>query len=246
MCIRDRIQVHRHGVGEDYQWHKSIDVDDEFIFQANKLYQEEVSALGTSSADELWTSHENYSTDSPFSYAFDLKGTTINLKRMVDRDPEMVESYLDFAMRSPRLAAKVELEWQDEDVFAPDVTDKETVISLALMSSNAYVAIPHTGNWRNVSAPWNGSESQNFGWDGDGLRGHVFANEKDNIVVISIKGTSAQGIPGSGVDETTVNDKINDNLLFSCCCARVSYLWTTVCDCYTKSYTCLLYTSRCV
>ncbi|CCC70038.1 hypothetical protein NCAS_0D04570 [Naumovozyma castellii] len=232
------IQVHRHGVGEDYQWHKSIDVDDEFIFQANKLYQEEVSALGTSSADELWTSHENYSTDSPFSYAFDLKGTTINLKRMVDRDPEMVESYLDFAMRSPRLAAKVELEWQDEDVFAPDVTDKETVISLALMSSNAYVAIPHTGNWRNVSAPWNGSESQNFGWDGDGLRGHVFANEKDNIVVISIKGTSAQGIPGSGVDETTVNDKINDNLLFSCCCARVSYLWTTVCDCYTKSYTC--------
>lgn len=106
------------------------------------------------------------------------------------------------------------------------------------MSSNAYVRIPQTGDWRNVTEPWNETEPEDFGWDGDGIRGHVFYNEVENIVVLSIKGTSAQGLPGSGEDETTGNDKINDNLLFSCCCARVSYLWTTVCDCYVKSYTC--------
>ena len=27
--------------------------------------------------------------------------------------------------------------------------------------------------------------------------------------------------------------------MFSCCCARVSYMWNTVCDCYTgQTYTC--------
>ena len=27
-------------------------------------------------------------------------------------------------------------------------------------------------------------------------------------------------------------DKLNDNLLFSCCCARVDWSWSTVCGCY--------------
>ena len=27
-------------------------------------------------------------------------------------------------------------------------------------------------------------------------------------------------------------DKLNDNLFFLCCCARVSSTWSTVCDCY--------------
>jgi putative lipase involved disintegration of autophagic bodies len=29
-----------------------------------------------------------------------------------------------------------------------------------------------------------------------------------------------------------------DNLLFSCCCARVDFSWSTVCDCYAGGYKC--------
>ena len=126
----------------------------------------------------------------------------------------------------------------DETVLIPNVSDKQTVVSLALMSSDAYVRLPHTGDWRNLTEPWNHTQNSGHGWESDGLRGHLFVSEGQNIVVMAIKGTSAQGLAGSGEDETTVNDKVNDNLLFSCCCARISYLWTTVCDCFVKSYTC--------
>ena len=39
--------------------------------------------------------------------------------------------------------------------------------------------------------------------------------------------------------ETTTNDKVNDNLFFSCCCAEQGhFLWRKVCDCRSKTYTC--------
>lgn len=39
--------------------------------------------------------------------------------------------------------------------------------------------------------------------------------------------------------ETTTNDKINDNLFFSCCCAQQgSFLWRQVCSCKTSTFTC--------
>lgn len=48
--------------------------------------------------------------------------------------------------------------------------------------------------------------------------------------MLSIKGTTIQG-------PTSKKDKLNDNLLFSCCCARVDFSWvfSTVCDCYSWS-----------
>ena len=33
-------------------------------------------------------------------------------------------------------------------------------------------------------------------------------------------------------------DRLNDNLLFSCCCARVGPTWSTVCGCYEGGYKC--------
>ncbi len=33
-------------------------------------------------------------------------------------------------------------------------------------------------------------------------------------------------------------DKINDNLLFSCCCSKVGPTWSTVCDCHSGGYRC--------
>lgn len=85
----------------------------------------------------------------------------------------------------------------------------------------------------------NVSQSYPFGWepDADGFRGHIFATEDNSTVIVSVKGTSAGWIVGGG-GPTAHKDKLNDNLLFSCCCARVGPTWSTVCGCYEGNYKC--------
>ncbi|KAI9602597.1 hypothetical protein H4Q26_001888 [Puccinia striiformis f. sp. tritici PST-130] len=99
-----------------------------------------------------------------------------------------------------------QLRWAEFETVIPDVTDIETLASLAMMTNNAYT-LPGEDRWYDP---------------GD--------------MGISIKGTSA-GLLGNG-GSTGVNDKLNDNLFFSCCCARVSWSWSPVCDCYEAPYKC--------
>jgi lipase ATG15 len=82
------------------------------------------------------------------------------------------------------------------------------------------------------------SQSYPFGWepDQDGFRGHIFATEDNSTVVLSIKGTSVPWFADNG--PTSKKDKLNNNLLWSCCCARVDWTWTPVCGCYSGSYKC--------
>ncbi|KAK4686066.1 lipase ATG15, partial [Tremellales sp. Uapishka_1] len=95
--------------------------------------------------------------------------------------------------------------WEDVEVPAPDIRDRQTLITLAKMTSNAYVT-PDSGEWWPVGG-WNATMP--FGWEdsADGLRGHVFADPTNSTVIISIKGTSA-GVLGSG-GPTAKNDKFN-------------------------------------
>ncbi|CAE6466565.1 unnamed protein product [Rhizoctonia solani] len=133
--------------------------------------------------------------------------------------------------RSLRLQQSEPIEWVQKNVLAPDVTDRETLQQLARMTANAY-AQKGKPNWWEMSERWN--ESFPFGWepDEDGFRGQVFVSQDENIVVMSIKGTSLWTPVG---DKTSKKDKLNDNLLFSCCCARVDWTWhwQTVCNCYS-------------
>jgi putative lipase involved disintegration of autophagic bodies len=78
-----------------------------------------------------------------------------------------------------------------------------------------------------------------FGWEpeADGFRGHVFVSTDNSTVVVSVKGTSALWLVGDG-GPTVKRDKLNDNLLFSCCCAKVGPTWTPVCDCHSGGYAC--------
>lgn len=135
------------------------------------------------------------------------------------------------ARTSPHSALAVNTDhiWLEREIPLPNVTDRDLIFTLAAMTSNAYTAIPHTGEWIDVDDGYNSTGP--FGWDDDGLRGHVFASADNSSVVISYKGTSLTG-------ETARKDKKIDNLLFSCCCGRVSYLWRTVCDCFEETYTC--------
>ncbi len=124
--------------------------------------------------------------------------------------------------------------WTTDEVSGPNITDKDTVLSFAKMSSDAYIMEPQTGEWEDVNGGFNYSDS--FGWEGDGLRGHIFADKTNSTIVIGLKGTSPAVFDGA---ETTTNDKINDNLFFSCCCGQGGqYLWRQVCDCQSTTFTC--------
>jgi lipase ATG15 len=162
------------------------------------------------------------------------KAETISIERLVDRSKETISGILKWGQMKGK-AVQLDAEaWTIDELSGPNVTDKETVLSFARMASNAYILEPHTGEWKDVGGGFNYTED--FGWESDGLRGHIFADVENATVVIGLKGTSPALFDGS---ETTTNDKLNDNLFFSCCCGQGGqYLWRQVCDCQTSVYTC--------
>jgi len=125
--------------------------------------------------------------------------------------------------------------WEEDEVIGPDVENRSTLLELAKMTNNAYVK-PDSHDWYKLERNW--TVSYPFGWepDADGFRGHVFATPDNSTVVLSIKGTSGELWTGGG--PTAERDKLNDNILFSCCCARVGWTWTPVCDCYRGNNKC--------
>ena len=94
--------------------------------------------------------------------------------------------------------------WTTKEILVPDVTDLITVTTLAQIANNAYIEIPRTLDWIDVDGAWN--LTSDFGWEKNGLRGHVFASEGNETIIISLKGTSPAVFLGGG---TGGNDKIN-------------------------------------
>jgi putative lipase involved disintegration of autophagic bodies len=149
------------------------------------------------------------------------------------------------------------VDWNEDEIDGPDVRDRETLLLLAKMTNDAYLS-PGESGWYDLGENWNAvciisilsdvswhtidfrhhrSQSYPFGWepDADGFRGHIFATPDNSTVVLSIKGTSPKVLGGG---PTSKKDKLNDNLLWSCCCARVDWSWTPVCGCYSGSNKC--------
>ncbi|KAI9366098.1 Alpha/Beta hydrolase protein, partial [Zopfochytrium polystomum] len=118
-----------------------------------------------------------------------------------------------------------------KDVIAPDHTDNKTVLALGQMAYNAYYE-PEAPDWTPIPG-WETSDG--FGSSGDAIRGYVFSSPSYDVIAIVIKGTSLQ-TPFSG-GPTSVNDKLNDNKMFSCCCGKVGWSWTPVCDCADNTAT---------
>ncbi|KAJ9476903.1 putative lipase ATG15 [Pseudozyma hubeiensis] len=140
------------------------------------------------------------------------------------KDPKRYLDVRGQSYKDAMCAASTELDWEDVEVEAPDVTDRTTVLAFAKMASAAY---------KNDTTDWEGDggfdPGNSFGWDGDGIRGHIFTTHDNDTIIVALKGTSNVFLGGG---DTARRDKTNDNLLFSCCCARVSWSWSTVCDCY--------------
>ncbi|KAJ8586221.1 alpha/beta-hydrolase [Rhizopogon salebrosus TDB-379] len=158
--------------------------------------------------------------------------STLNIQT---HKPQSANAFHSARLRSIRHEESERVLWNPTDVLGPNIEDRETLLTLAKMTSNAYTT-PTESDWYALDG-WN--KSTPFGWepDADGFRGHVFVSDDNSTVVLSIKGTSAGWITGGG-GPSTRKDKLNDNLLFSCCCARVGPTWSTVCDCYRRNYRC--------
>lgn len=253
--------VFHHGAGKYYRTHRRLDITPLFLSrrepEAEGIIYTEASDLDPDNLNEIYSKPDwpdSRKGKDPWTILLPLKRSSkdATVTRLTERHtPNFLDSYFQYAISvkgNPAKLNKLNLEWNNEEkISVPDVKDKDTLVSLALMSSNAYVRLPKSKkekdklDWVDVGDPWDVDRENpdiSFGWLEDGLRGHVFVSNDSKTVVISIKGTSGAGIPGGGSEETTANDKLNDNLLFLCCCARISYLWTTVCDCYEKAYTC--------
>ncbi|ORX54562.1 alpha/beta-hydrolase [Hesseltinella vesiculosa] len=111
--------------------------------------------------------------------------------------------------------------------WVPDIKNQSSVLALAKMCYDAYTKLGED-DWYDIDKDkWHVNDT--FGWDGDGLRGHVFGNQDNSLLVIAIKGTTAGLFSGGPTGD---KDKQNDNLLFSCCCGRVSRVWKPVCNCF--------------
>ncbi|KAJ3566602.1 hypothetical protein NP233_g6902 [Leucocoprinus birnbaumii] len=138
--------------------------------------------------------------------------------------------------RSRVYGESIALDWSDDQVEGPDVSNKEVLLNLAKMTSNSYFEVGDKA-WYDLGQRWN--QTFPFGWDpeDDGFRGHIFATDDNSTVVVTVKGTSGPWIAGGG-GPTVKKDKLNDNLLFSCCCARVGPTWSPVCDCWDGGYRC--------
>lgn len=162
------------------------------------------------------------------------KSRAHTIERLVDRRPSVVDPMVAQSRRNGYAAVLDASAWTLDEVPTPDITDKGTVLSLAYMAANAYVQNEGEADWEEVGKPFN--RSADFGWRTDGLRGHVWADETNSTIVIGLKGTTPAVFDGDG---TTTNDKINDNLFFSCCCGQQGqWTWHQVCDCATGTYSC--------
>ena len=182
----------------------------------------------------IWTA----STATPAEQApirhLSARSHAMTIQRLADRRVSTINDHLWHARLTGEAVSLAASDWTMDEVYGPNMTDQDTVINLATMAANAYVEEPYAGDWENITQGFN--DSQNFGWQGDGLRGHIFADEGNQTIVISLKGTSPAVFDGEG---TTTRDKLNDNLFGSCCCAQGGqYFWRQVCDCYATTYTC--------
>lgn len=204
--------IYHHGTYIDPKLHKRLDI------RPNEV---------------IWITEESQS-ERFNEGSFRVQSRQLKIQRLLDRSTAVIGSLIRYAQASGFAATLEPSDWTMDEVSGPDIDDKETILNLASMTANAYIKKPKTGEWENVDGRFNVSKS--FGWEEDGLRGHVYADGGNETIIITLKGTTPAIFPGSG---TTLNDKVNDNLLCGCCCGQQGhFLYRKVCDCATTTFTC--------
>ena len=141
---------------------------------------------------KIWIArdHEDGPQVPPF---FRARSRPLEIQRLVDRRLSAVETHLATARESGQAQILDAEAWNIEEIPGPNVTDKETILTFAKMTLDAYTLKPFTGEWQDVKGGFN--YSQSFGWEGDGLRGHIYADKDNSTIVIGLKGTSIGTCP---------------------------------------------------
>lgn len=121
--------------------------------------------------------------------SFHARSRPQRIQRLVDRRVSAVEPLLAAARQRGHAETLAVNDWAIEETSGPNVTDKETILSFARMTLDAYTQEPFTGEWQDVKGGFN--HSRRFGWEGDGLRGHIYADKDNSTIVIGLKGTTA-------------------------------------------------------
>jgi lipase ATG15 len=111
---------------------------------------------------------------------------SLKIERLAKRKHADINDLLDYAYIHGSPADLPSTAWTQDDIAGPNITDKKTIITFAKMASNAYYMNPEDPEWRDVKGGFNYTDD--FGWRQDGLRGHIFADEKNTTVVIGLKG----------------------------------------------------------
>jgi lipase ATG15 len=111
-----------------------------------------------------------------------------NIQRMKDRRPSTIEPLLAAARELGYPPPSSPSAWTIESVMAPDISHKETIVNLAEMAANAYAIDEDDSDWNEINEGFN--RTGDFGWETDGLRGHVYADETNSTIIIGIKGTT--------------------------------------------------------
>ena len=137
--------------------------------------------------DSVWML-DDHETDKNPQISFHVRSRGEPIQRLVDRSYEVVDALMTSNRWSGYATTADSTAWTLDEVSAPNVTDKETVLSLANMAANAYIKVPGTEDWENMNDGFN--VTNDFGWENDGLRGHIFADEGNKTVVIGLKGTT--------------------------------------------------------
>jgi lipase ATG15 len=132
------------------------------------------------------------------------RAQTTSIERLTRRQPSDIDHLLDHASIHGEAATLPSNAWTTDHIGGPNVSDKNTLLTFAKMASNAYVEDHLGGEWKDVKGGFNYTDD--FGWQADGLRGHIFADQTNKTLVIGLKGTS---VPFFDDADTTAADLVS-------------------------------------
>jgi len=123
------------------------------------------------------------------------KQSNVFMKIKVKEDPSRIYKGLSFIRKIRQWRQKhknpmqvqvsqYEKEEEKQPRFVPNPTDKNTILLLANMAYNSYENYNTTKDWQSIPGY---DVDLDFGWKADGIRGYVFGNSDNSIMVIGIK-----------------------------------------------------------
>lgn len=117
-----------------------------------------------------------------------------------------------------------------DQIFVNDMLDYNNIHDLMYMTHDSYLYI-NDSTWKDI--PYNTTIDISLGIPENTVQGYVFSDKLRNLNIISIKGTTLTEIFGYnnfrdfGLPK---NDKINDNLFYSCCFYKQSKIFKNILD----------------